>query len=123
MLLEHVLDKKSWVEANKYQSPEITSEIIMAHTALQSLLADINSRPWFSLMADETRDISNRQQLVVCLRWVSENYEVFEDMIGLVQLKNTTAECIHMSLKDCLLRLGISFEKCRGQAYDGASNF
>ncbi len=28
-----------------------------------------------------------------------------------------------MSLKDCLLRLGISFEKCRGQAYDGARNF
>ena len=28
-----------------------------------------------------------------------------------------------MSLKDCLLRLGISFEKCRGQAYDGASNY
>ena len=59
----------------------------MAHTALRSLLADINSRPWFSLMADKTRDISNREQLVVCLRWVSENYEVFEDMIGLVHLK------------------------------------
>ena len=44
-------------------------------------------------------------------------------MIGLVQLKNTTAECIHMSLKDCLLHLGISFEKYRGQAYGGASNF
>ena len=125
MLLEHVLDEKSWVEENRYQSPEIINEIIeiMAHTALRSLLADINSRPWFSLMADETRDISNREQLVVCLRWVSENYEVLEDMIGLVQLKNTTAECIYMSLKDCLLRLGISFEKCRGQAYDGASNF
>ena len=61
MLLEHVLDEKSWVEGNKYQSPEIINEIIeiMAHTALRSLLADINSRPWFSLMADETRDISN----------------------------------------------------------------
>ena len=125
VLLEHVLDEKSWVEGSKYQSPEIINKIIeiMAHTALCSLLADINSRPWFSLMADETRDISNREQLVVCLRWVSENYDVFEDMIGLVQLKNTTAECIYMSLKDCLLHLGISFEKCRGQAYDGASNF
>ena len=118
MLLHHVLDEKSWVEGNKYQSPEIINEIIeiMAHTALHSLVADINSRPWFSLMADETREISNRELLLDCLRLVSENYEVFEDMIGLVQLKNTTAECIYMSLKDCLLRLGISFEKCRGQA-------
>ncbi len=125
VLLEHVLDEKLWVKGNKYQSPEIINEIIeiMAHTALHSLLADVNSSPWFSLMADETRDISNREQLVICLRWVSEKYEVFEDMVGLIQLENTTAECIYMSLKDCLLRLGISFEKCRGQAYDGARNF
>ena len=74
-------------------------------------------------MADETRAISNRQQLFICLRWVSEKYEVFEDMIGLVQLKNTIAECVYISLKDCVLRFSISFEKCRGQAYDGASNF
>ncbi len=77
VLLEHMLDEKLWVKGNKYQSPEIINEIIeiMAHTALHSLLADVNSSPWFSLMADETRDISNREQLVICLRWVSEKYE------------------------------------------------
>ena len=63
MLLEHVLDEPSLVEGNKYPSPEIINEIIeiMAYNALCSLLADINSRPWFSLMADETRDNSNRE--------------------------------------------------------------
>lgn len=35
----------------------------------------------------------------------------------------TTAETVYSSLKDCLLRLGIPFDKCRGQAYDGARNF
>ena len=53
------------------------------------------------------RDISNREQLVLCVRWVSDHYEVFEDQIGLIQLENTTAETIYSSLKDCLLRLGI----------------
>ena len=43
-------------------------------------------------------------------------------MIGFVKLENTTAECIYMSIKDCLLHLAIPFEKFRGQAYDGASN-
>lgn len=56
-----------------------------------------------------------RTVLVICLRWVSESYEVFEDMVGLVQLENTTAESIYISLKNCLLCLGISF--------DGARNF
>ena len=83
---------------------------IMAHSALRSLLAAINSSPWFTLMADEIRDTSNREQLVICLRWVCESYKSFEDMIGLVQLQNTIAESVYMSLKDCLLHLGISFE-------------
>lgn len=125
VLLETVLDEKSWVHEKKYQSPEIINEMIeiMAHDVLRSLLSDIKSRRWFSLMADETRDVSNREQLVLCLRWVSDNYEVHEDQVGLAQLDNTTAKLIYESLKVCLLSLGIPFEKCRGQAYDGARNF
>ena len=38
-------------------------------------------------------------------------------------LGNTTAETIYSTLKDSLLRLGIPFDKCRSQAYDGARNF
>ena len=71
----------------------------------------------------QCRDISNREQLVLCLRWVSDHYEIFKDQIGLIQLDNTTAETIYSSLKDSLLQLGIPFDKCRGQAYDGAQNF
>ena len=57
------------------------------------------------------------------MRWVSESYEVNEDAVGLVKLENTTAETIHKALKDALLQLGIQFENCRGQGYDGAKNF
>ena len=106
----------------KYQSPEIINEMIEI-MVLRSLLSEISCRSWFSLLSDETRDISNREQLVLCVRWVSDHYEVFEDQIGLIQLENTTAETIYSSLKDCLLRMGIPFDKCRGQAYDGARNF
>ena len=125
VLLDKVLDEKLWVTENKYQSPEIVNEMIemMAHKLLRDFLVDINSRRWFSLLADETRDVSNCEQLVLCLRWVSEEYEVNEDQVGLIQLDNTTAETIYTSLKDSLIRLGIPLEKCRGQAYDGARNF
>ena len=30
--------------------------------------------------------------MVICLRWVSDEYEVFEDLIGLVQLDNITSQ-------------------------------
>ena len=37
-----MLNEKSWVKENEYQSLGIINEI-MAHSALHSLLADINS--------------------------------------------------------------------------------
>lgn len=56
VLLENVLEENKWVSDKKYQSPEIINEMveIMAHKALRSLLAEISSRSWFSLLADET---------------------------------------------------------------------
>ena len=95
----------------------------MAHKLLHSLLDDTLPQRWFPVLADETRDISNREQLGIYIRWVSEMYEIDEDVIGLVQLDNTTAETIYTAIKDTLLRLGMQFENCRGQGYDGANIF
>lgn len=124
VMLEHVLGEEKWVNDGKYQSPEIINEIIaiLGHKILCSLISDIQQH-WFSLLADETRDISNNEQLVICLRWVSDSYDIAEDMVGLVRLDNTTAQTVYLCLKDCLLRLGVEFQYCRGQAYDGARSF
>lgn len=46
---------------------------------------------------------------------------VHEDMVGLYQIDDTGAETIANSIKDVLIRLNISIQKCRGQTYDGAS--
>ena len=37
---------------------------------------------WFSLIADETRDLSGKEQLSLCIHWVDRHYEVHEDFIG-----------------------------------------
>ena len=60
VLLETVLDEDKWVEDGRYQSPEIVNELveIMAHEVLRSMLSEMFSQKWFSLLADETRDIS-----------------------------------------------------------------
>ena len=125
VLLQMVLDEDKWVQDNRYQSPEIVNELIeiMGHSVLRSILSNMSSQRWFALLADETRDISNREQLVMCIRWVSDSYEINEDVVGLIQLSDTTAETIHRSLKTSLTSLGLQLENCRGQAYDGASNF
>ena len=45
------------------------------------------------------------------------------DFISLTELENTTVETVYSSLKDCLLKLGVPNEYCRGKAYDGARTF
>ena len=37
---------------------------------------------YYSMLADDTTDVSNTRQLVVCIRWTTKDLEVEEDFIG-----------------------------------------
>lgn len=67
-------------------------------------------------MADEAADISNKEQLVVCIRWVDENFAVHEDFIAMYPLERTTADHIVAVLKNCLISLHLRIENARGQS-------
>ena len=72
-------------------------------------------------MADETTDISSKEQFSVCIR-VVVNMRPVELFMGLYDLPDTTSETLYAVLKDVLMRLGLSLEKIRGHCFDGASN-
>ena len=72
-------------------------------------------------MADETTDISNQEQLVVCMRWVDSELEVHEEFVGLHVVESIGADTLHRVLKDVLIRMNLSMVRMRGQCYDGAS--
>jgi len=82
----------------------------------------IRESGYFALEADEVTDVSNKEQLVVCLRWVDSKFEPHEDFIGLYHVDDITAETIVTVLKDTVLRINWNLSMCRGQCYDGASN-
>ena len=50
---------QQWVKNGSYQSHDIVNEMIqiMANQLLQKLLDEIHSAKWYSIIADETRDI------------------------------------------------------------------
>ena len=60
--------------------------------------------------------------MCVSFRWVSKEYEIFEEPIGLVKLTKTDAATIFATLKDVLLRCILPFNTCRGKTYHGAAN-
>jgi len=77
---------------------------------------------WFSVIADEATDIASSEQMSIVIRWVSDNYDIHEDPIGLFKVPNTTAKTLFTIIKDILIRYNLPLSLCRGQAYDVASN-
>ena len=73
-------------------------------------------------MADETADVQNHEQLVICIRWVNANFVPREDFIGLKHVLSTKSNDLKEDLKDVLLSSNLSLKKLRGQSYDGAAN-
>ena len=118
-----VLD--SWIKnrSQNYLSHEVQNELLqlMSAQVLRDLIRDIGNN-YFSIICDEYTDISNKEQLTVCLRWVDDDINAYEDFLGFYKIPDISANTITSVIKDSLLRLSLSLERCRGQYFDGASN-
>ena len=109
---------------DKYTSPDMQSEIIktMALQVLRQVIKSISSSPFLSLMVDVTTDISYKEQLVVCIRWVDKSLQPHQEFIGLNHVESTQSSTLVSTIHDVLQRVSISITKLRGQYYDGASS-
>lgn len=114
-----------WLQnKQKWTSHEVQDELIemMAHTVLRNMLQEIRDRDFYSLIVDETTDVSTLEQVSISIRSVDAEFEIYEDFLGLYETSSTTAETLVKILKDVLLRFQLPIHRCRGQAYDGAAN-
>lgn len=62
----------------KYLSPDIQNELIelAGEEVLSSILSNARNAKWFSIMADECADVSNIEQMAICIRYVNEDNDV-----------------------------------------------
>ena len=88
---------------------------------LRKIALDLHCSPILTIMADETTDAPNREQVTLILRCVTNDLEVHEEFLGLYTVSTIDATTLTSVIKDLLLRTNISFEKLRGQCYDVAS--
>lgn len=118
-------DLWEWNKEGKYMSHEIINELIklMGNTVLRNIIANIKScEPcWYSIIADETMDVTCKEQMNVCIRYVNDDYVVNEDSLGVHCIPDTKADTLFVALKNVLDCCGLSLSLCRGQAYDVAS--
>lgn len=111
--------------SDKYTSHVMQNDMlkVMAHMVLRKITCKLQSASFYSIMADETTDGSNGEQLVIVLRYVDDSdFSVHEEFIGLYSVPSIESDVLVSIVKDTLVRLNLPLSKVRGQCYDGASN-
>jgi Domain of unknown function (DUF4371) len=77
----------------------------------------------YSLLVDETTDVSCAKDLCICIRYFSlKNARVVSALLGLVEVVSTTAEDLYQAVKLFLETNGLSLDRIVGLGTDGASN-
>ena len=109
---------------DKYTSHDLQNDMrkAMAHKVLRNINSRLHSASFFTIMADETTDASNKEQVVIVFRYVGNNDFSVEEDLGLYCVPSIESDTLVSILKDTLSRLNLPLSKVRGQCYDGASN-
>jgi hypothetical protein len=115
-----------WLErkTDKYTCGDVQNEMlqVMALGILRDIASNIQKNGFFTLMADETTDESNIEQVVIVLRHVDSDLAVHEEFIGMYAVNSIDSKTLTTVIRDTLFRMMLSLRNCRGQCYDGASN-
>ena len=102
-------------KTDKYTAPYVQNEIlkVMSHSVLRQISSTFRSAKFLAVMIDETTDISNKEQVVVCFRHVDENLMGHEGFVGLHVVESTEAASLYGVVNDVLLRLNLSTKKAK----------
>ena len=109
-----------------YTSSHIQNQIldIMGSTVVQQIVQRVRDATYFTIIADEVTDCSNKEQLSLVLRYVSpEDNQIREDFAAFIECDcGITGRALADKILTFLSSNGLDPSKMRGQAYNGAGN-
>ncbi|XP_071681533.1 uncharacterized protein [Lolium perenne] len=76
----------------------------------------------FAILADESSDVYQNEQLAVCLRYVDKKGRAVVRFLGLAHVEDTASLTLKAAIAQMLMNYNLTFAMVRGQGYDGASN-
>ncbi|CAF2100941.1 unnamed protein product, partial [Rotaria magnacalcarata] len=111
---------------NKQTSPQQTTNVSLSNRSTQigivlskcDMHCCNSAKPYHPVTDDELALTTIDKRI----RSTNDNYELFEDVLGLYELSQQNAEAIVKVIFDILTRCGLTIFDCRGQSYDGASS-
>ncbi|XP_022871492.1 zinc finger MYM-type protein 1-like [Olea europaea var. sylvestris] len=107
----------------KLTSPDVQKDIVNACAieTINVIIKDVGDS-LFSILVDESRDVSMKEQMSIVLRYVDNSGHVNERFIGIEHVTSTTALSLKTAIDKVFSRYNLSMSRLRGQGYDGASN-
>ena len=94
----------------------------MANAILHRVVSNVQESLFFGIIVDETADVSQIEQMFLCLRSVNKDVNIHEYFVGLYSLQKCTSAAIMSAIKDVMLRFSLLINNCRSQCFDGAAS-
>ena len=104
-------------------SPDIQHQIISCFAIeTRKKITEEIGKDCFAILADESSDVSQKEQLAFCLRFVDKLGRPREHFVGVVHVDDTASLSLKEAIESLLVSRGLTLTSIRGKGYDGASN-
>ena len=107
-----------------YTSPEIQNQLleVMGGIVRERICEAIQDATYFSLLVDETKDVSKVEQLAIVLRYIDiKAAAIHERFLTYVPAESLTAESLTTYILTTLRKYQLDYKFMVSQGYDGAS--
>ncbi|KAH7690019.1 P-loop containing nucleoside triphosphate hydrolase protein [Dioscorea alata] len=107
----------------KLTAHDIQNDIISdaAHETTKAIINELGD-DLFVILVDESRDVSNKEQMALVLRYMNNRGCIVECFLAIVHVSDTTALSLKEAIESMFSKHELSLSRLRGQGYDGASN-
>ena len=93
----------------------------IARETSKAIIKDLDNG-FFSILVNESRDISVKEKMTLILCYVNEKGIIKERFLGIVHVASTTALSLKYAIECLLCKHNLSLSKLRGQGYDGTNH-
>lgn len=99
-----------WVPPSNYTFPlSQKNEGKKGNIILQTIVEKVNDSQCFSVLADETTDISVTEQLALCVRYIDKENNVNDSFLKFIQVHSLSGKNLADSILNGKLYLGFEF--------------
>ena len=87
----------------------------------EKIIKEVKTSRFYSIIADEESDSSNKEQMSLVLRFVDDKMNIREDFIRYIHCSDgLSGNKLALVITNTLSELTLDLKNCRGQGYDGA---